>query len=560
MASSLACMAAIVAILVTTKDRPLSEWDFYFSIPATLAFLGLIAKSTAAIGVGACISQYKWLYFKRKPRKLTDLDLLEEASRGPLGSLILLARRPMGLASIGAIVTLLAMAVEVFVQQMVQFNPRDVVFDDGKAVLGLAHTYNGGARPIGVVTTIDSLRASTADRSMQGAVYRGLFNLDSPSVFDCASKCQWTGTYVSLGFTSTCADVTDATLRSHTNASATWNGTSSGRQEDMNLITPGGVNLEAVYSATSWQTVVSVGGLSRISSDQVSNASGDEPVLMPPDIARIAVFRTPVDATDWIIWADKMEIVECDVEVAAYRYSNLSSSGSELTIGDVEMVRLDPGTVTIDGIHADMLMFDQPGLPVLQARLPDIAALAQLYASTRFIGSIYDGETPPLPPGGLGDAFRSGNISRTMQDMANSMTDQLRASREVKGDGQSIRQVVFVEVEWGWIILPIAVQVISAAFLLLILVQSARTKDLPLWKSSTTALLTYDVRFSEDENGVGNLGTGVKSLKELDALGESVKARLELAQHGSSTATAPDDSGSPSIKGLEAHVYPVNTR
>jgi hypothetical protein len=147
MVSSLACMAAIVAILVTTKDRPADEWNFYFSISATLALLGMIAKSTAAIGVGACISQYKWLYFKRAPRKLTDLDLLEEASRGPLGSLILLAKRPMGLASIGAIVTLLALAVEVFVQQMVQLKPRDVAFDDGKAVLGLAHTYNGGAVP-----------------------------------------------------------------------------------------------------------------------------------------------------------------------------------------------------------------------------------------------------------------------------------------------------------------------------------------------------------------------------------------------------------------------------
>lgn len=146
MMSSLACMAAIVAILVTTKDRPADEWNFYFSISATLALLGMIAKSTAAIGVGACISQYKWLYFKRAPRKLTDLDLLEEASRGPLGSLILLARRPMGLASIGAIVTLLALALEVFVQQMVQLNPRDVAFDDGKAVLGLTHTYNSGAK------------------------------------------------------------------------------------------------------------------------------------------------------------------------------------------------------------------------------------------------------------------------------------------------------------------------------------------------------------------------------------------------------------------------------
>ncbi|KAH6636796.1 hypothetical protein F5144DRAFT_601512 [Chaetomium tenue] len=541
MASSLACMAAIVAILVTTMDRPASEWNFYFSISATLALLAMTAKSTAAIGVGACISQYKWLYFKRAPRKLTDLDLLEEASRGPLGSLILLARRPMGLASIGAIVTLLALALDVFVQQMVQLNPRDVATDDGKAVLGLAHTYNGGAKPISALNAINNVRAYTADSTMQGA---------------------WNGTYVSLGFTSTCADVTDATIQSHPNASATWNGITVGRREDMNLTTPGGVDLQAPYSPSSWQTVVSVGGLSRFSSSQnVSARPGDGPVTMSPDIARIAVFRAPPEEQDWLISLDTVEIIECDVGLAAYRYSNLSSSGNKLTIGNREMVRLEAGTLTFNSIHADMVVFDQPGLPVLRARVPDIVALAQLYTSTRFIGNILDGEGQPDPPGGLGDAFRSGNISRTVQAMVESMTDQLRASREVKGHGQSIIQVVFVDVEWGWIVLPIAVQLISAAFLLLILVQSARTKDLPLWKSSSTALLTYDVRFSEDENGVGNLGTGVRSLKELDALGESVTARLELPDPGSSSAeTAPDEISPSSMKGLEAHVYPVNTR
>ena len=396
---------------------------------------------------------------------------------------------------------------------------------------------------------------------MQGAVYRGLFNLDPPAVFDCASKCRWNGTYVSLGFTSTCADVTDATLRRHPNASATWNSDSFGRQEDMSLTTPGNITLAALYSRTSWQTVVTVGGVSRLNPSLKSDLPRDGPAMVPPDIARIAVFRAPVVQEQWYILPDTMEIVECDIGLAAYRYSNLSSSGGELAVGNYEMVRLETGTLTFNGSDTDMIVFDQPGLPVLQARVPDIAALVQLYTSTRFIGSIYEGESPPLPPGGLGDAFRLGNISRTIQNMAESMTDQLRVSRETRGQGQSIRQVVYVEVEWGWIVLPVAVQLISAAFLLLILVQSARTKDLPLWKSSSTALLTYDVRFSEDENGVGNLGTGVRSLKELDALGESVTARLELPEHGSSSAaTAPDDSSPSSVKGLDAHVYPVNTK
>jgi len=140
------------------KDRPLTDWQFFLSIPATVALFGTALKSTAAFAVGGCVSQYKWLHFRASPRKLVDLDLIEEAGRGPLGSLVLLARRPMGLASIAAAVTLLALALETFVQQTVQLNPRDVAVEDGKAVLGLAHTYNGGAQPVSVVDNLINVR------------------------------------------------------------------------------------------------------------------------------------------------------------------------------------------------------------------------------------------------------------------------------------------------------------------------------------------------------------------------------------------------------------------
>ena len=109
---SIGCMTSIVAILFTFQDRPQTEWrGGWLSITATIAIFSTAANSAAALAVGASISQYKWLHFRTSPRKLADLDLLEEASRGPLGSLVLLAKRPLGLASIGAVVTLLAVGV-----------------------------------------------------------------------------------------------------------------------------------------------------------------------------------------------------------------------------------------------------------------------------------------------------------------------------------------------------------------------------------------------------------------------------------------------------------------
>lgn len=43
--------------------------------------------------VGAAISQSKWLWYRQsEPRRLQDLELFDQASRGPWGSLELLFR------------------------------------------------------------------------------------------------------------------------------------------------------------------------------------------------------------------------------------------------------------------------------------------------------------------------------------------------------------------------------------------------------------------------------------------------------------------------------------
>jgi len=143
---SVACMAGILIILARTNDRPLSDWTFFLSLPATIAVFSTSAKSMAAFAVGAGVSQSKWLHFRSGSRPLRDLDRYEEASRGPLGSSWVLVAGPWGLVSIGALATVLALGFDVFVQQLVQLETRDVAVDDTRAVLGLSHEYIGGAK------------------------------------------------------------------------------------------------------------------------------------------------------------------------------------------------------------------------------------------------------------------------------------------------------------------------------------------------------------------------------------------------------------------------------
>ena len=76
-----------------------------------------------------CVSQSKWLLFHRKSRKLIDFQAIDEASRGPFGSLYLLMRLKgrASLASAGAIIIFASLAVDPFTQQVLSYPLKSVV-------------------------------------------------------------------------------------------------------------------------------------------------------------------------------------------------------------------------------------------------------------------------------------------------------------------------------------------------------------------------------------------------------------------------------------------------
>lgn len=100
------------------------------------------------LSVAACIGQWKWVYYRSKARKLEDFDTLEEAARGPYGSLLLLFKIPWGgLATLGAVVTILALGIDTFAQQVISRDTITIwVDEEGSAAFSLANNYSGGAQ------------------------------------------------------------------------------------------------------------------------------------------------------------------------------------------------------------------------------------------------------------------------------------------------------------------------------------------------------------------------------------------------------------------------------
>lgn len=88
---STACLMTIVGLLSRYGGKPLRSWPHSITLNSTLAILSAISKSALMIPVSAGISQLKWTRLK-KSRKLLDLQDFDEASRGPLGSMLLIWR------------------------------------------------------------------------------------------------------------------------------------------------------------------------------------------------------------------------------------------------------------------------------------------------------------------------------------------------------------------------------------------------------------------------------------------------------------------------------------
>ncbi|KAF4556816.1 Hypothetical protein D9617_1g086980 [Elsinoe fawcettii] len=117
------CYIAIVVILAQTDDTLVSDWSStVFTLNSLIALLSTIMRTALMVPVASAIGQQKWLWFQKRPgqiqgRKLIDMELIDSASRGPWGSIVLLVKRHrMYLGLLGAILTITSLGLGTFTQ------------------------------------------------------------------------------------------------------------------------------------------------------------------------------------------------------------------------------------------------------------------------------------------------------------------------------------------------------------------------------------------------------------------------------------------------------------
>ncbi|KAF1982580.1 hypothetical protein K402DRAFT_466699 [Aulographum hederae CBS 113979] len=211
---SLLSLLAMVITLRVFDEKPLPEIPLGITLNTIASLLGTLAKTTLLLVATSALSQLKWIWFRKRTRKLQDLQIFDDASRGPYGALIMF--RHVGVfsfAAFGALIMLLLLGFDPFVQQLIRTPRRDVSVVDGSTTIRRTFSFDqkDELERFSKVQNVNMrLSGISPASSINTVVVTGANSqaaLPDFIPFCPTSNCTWP-IFPSLGLCSTCQDVT----------------------------------------------------------------------------------------------------------------------------------------------------------------------------------------------------------------------------------------------------------------------------------------------------------------------------------------------------------------
>ena len=329
------------------------------------------------------------------------------------------------------------------------------------------------------------------DVGMQGAIFNGIYTLQSPVPFTCPTgDCHW-DSFVTLGVCATCDDVTQITPVTCSQAGNQWIAV-------CDYVTPKGFNLSAGYSlsgAGSYQTMINVTATSPVSSisDPISRIFDLAVITFPTAETNLDNESALEDVTSADVW-------ECSLSWCGKQYSEINVVNSTLNTPpaiDVALQFLSPvpgrdGSLSYY-IHLAILNGSSIGPLNFTLNLYDMlntgAYLQNLFTTSRLTQNGYFSRPDYVDISYA--LWKANNIPKTMSAIADSMTNHIRnGQNSTSVYGQAYQPETFILVHWPWLILPVVL--ISLALVLLsISIALNRQRHALLWKSSSLPFLFH---------------------------------------------------------------------
>jgi hypothetical protein len=538
--TSTSCLIAIAVVLSVFTGREPPTLPYGITLNAVIATLATASRSMLLYTVATALSQLKWCWYQ-KQRKIEDIQIFDDASRGPWGAfslLIFLRARP--LASFGAIITILALAFDPFVQLILTYPTRMVP----SQVL----------TPPPVISAFDFMVESYSDQ-WTNALEAGIWS--EPEAFyqlpSCpSSNCTWPP-FHSIGWCHKCQDATASARFTNCDLDALWRNTdkstSTGCYVDLgytendylNTTIPVfeqlpeyslGSTLAAPYSSRGAVTTDAVWMISSsFAQNGIGNSSTIMGVLDPViTLARVVIGFTDLDTngppTLSIDKAEECILSICDIE---YKVSNVGKRAStkplDKNFGWItrhegqggDPYRAPACWQKTEPIHRNDSLYacgsshrqDSVFCPLSLANPSNLAGLDCTIGddkTSRYAMSIDahlsgqrqavlndDGSVFPLEfssPAVQYIATHSldkalAGISASLSQL--SITAQ-NSTTKIHGTASVVQ--TYVQPAWYWLVFPFTLVIMSFAFLTLAIVQS-KVKNVRPWKASVLPLLYH---------------------------------------------------------------------
>ncbi|KAI1120586.1 hypothetical protein F5Y10DRAFT_289529 [Nemania abortiva] len=475
---SIASAAAIIVVLSVENGRALSGWHFPIAPNSLVSIFSTIAKSTLLVSVASCLSQLKWIYFTQSSRPLYHFELFEEASRGPCGSAVLSwsVHVRAKLALFGSIITIVALAMEPFTQQILAF-PSRIVPSNQIASFGYGMAYDSG---IGLSKT-KTVFGLPIESKMQGAIMSGLYDTEAPVAVQCPTgQCTWPS-FTTMALSAQCSNVTQGT---------TTNCTFSGPSEECIYVTPGGFRITTSASFSQGGASYTLFNSSATSQWDRSSDWANSTLLK---LAAVNISSTVGETGSTNAEYESPYAIECNMTWVARTFEGISVVDGTFMAGTTEDHDLEGIQTTSDS------EWWYPGPYQFRVKNASNDTLKDLvFTINPNDHGIIAGHLQEVFSSNSDDNFgmalmQSSDMIGTIQNITTRVTYAIGQGKNATlAPGTALTNETYIRVQWAWFILP-ALAIVGSLVLLVATVIYSFRRGVASWKRSS--LLPLFTRF-----------------------------------------------------------------
>ncbi|KAI0378131.1 hypothetical protein F5Y04DRAFT_291404 [Hypomontagnella monticulosa] len=569
------CFIGITILLAIYNGKPIFSWHGV-TLNAVVSVLSTAGRSSLMLAVEEATSQWKWILFSQRPRALIDFDRMDEASRGPLGSIILLWRcRGVSFVRLGAALILLSLVMDPFAQQLIQLQQEfQFVTNGSDNTISRAKRYSRGNE---IHVQLQDSVSADADFAMQSAILYGLShaidNVVQQLEFTCpSSNCTW-DPFDSLAICSVCNNVTSQVERLQDSGGLV---ASLQKDNDAAIALP---NMTAfrlpngliIDNLNNWNYTSrpKFGGIYMTTFGTPNPNETNTLQAFDSLIWSMSVFKVhPNESNASAVWPDfPLEATECGIHYCVNTYessvqnailhekSTATSASRNPRSWEILASPYDTGNLTQDALTSiafnnrtssairsdfQFLVSSPDGgskYNISQNAIDSISA----YFEDVFAGKLVVGGNSTASISGRVNGYyirtnqvqyepsinqalwESRNLTALFESLAASMSNAIRSGADGGANilGKTGIVVTVYQVQWPWITLHAFTYLVGVAFLIFTISKSRKT--VPVWKGSSLASLSFGAR-------VGGVFGGLTHIREMEHRARSEKAKL-LLQH-----------------------------